>query len=142
MAGAGRRRRRRFSWRPNSAARSPSSGAGKRCAPSAGPSSAAAAARPGGHPRGAGGIQNKLSDIVAEEAERNPGAVVEVFVTDEHRIGLKSILRRVWVPRAQRPVAHGHHRFQWLYVTAFVSPATGESFWYLGTGVDKGLFDV
>lgn len=38
-------------------------------------------------------------------------------------------------------MARGHHRFEWLYVTAFVSPATGESFWYLGTGVDKGLFE-
>ena len=34
-----------------------------------------------------------------------------------------------------------HHRFEWLYVTAFVSPATGESFWYLGSGVDKELFE-
>jgi len=101
----------------------------------------ATAARPGGHARGAGGVQKKLADIVAEEAERNPGAVVEVFATDEHRIGLKPILRRIWAPRGQRPVARGHHRFEWLYVTAFVSPATGESFWYLATGVDKELFE-
>lgn len=73
--------------------------------------------------------------------KRHPGAVVEVFATDEHRIGLKPILRRVWAPRGQRPVARGHHRFEWLYVTAFVSPATGESFWYLATGVDKALFE-
>ena len=51
----------------------------------------------------------------------------------------KPIVRRVWAPRGQRPTARGHHRFEWLYVTAFVSPATGESFWYLGTGVDKEL---
>ena len=49
---------------------------------------------------------------------------------------------RVWAPRGRRPVAVGHHRFEWLHVTAFVSPATGESFRYLGTGVDKGLFEV
>jgi hypothetical protein len=67
--------------------------------------------------------------------------VIEVFATDEHRIGLKPILRRVWAPRGQRPVARGHHRFEWLYVTAFVSPTTGESFWYLATGVDKDLFE-
>jgi len=78
--------------------------------------------------------------VVAEEAERHPGAVIEAFATDEHRIGLKPILRRVWAPRGQRPIARGHHRFEWLYVTAFVSPATGESFWYLSTGVDKELF--
>jgi transposase len=67
--------------------------------------------------------------------------VIETFATDEHRIGLKPILRRVWAPRGERPVARGHHRFEWLYVTAFVSPATGESFWYLATGVDKALFE-
>ena len=79
--------------------------------------------------------------MVAEEAERHPGAVIETFATDEHRIGLKPILRRVWAPRGERPIAPCHHRFEWLYLNAFVSPATGESFWYLGTGVDKGLFE-
>jgi hypothetical protein len=101
----------------------------------------AAPARPGGDARGAGRVQKKLADIVTEEAELNPGAVIEVFATDEHRLGLKPILRRVWAPRGQRPVARVHHRFEWLYVTAFVSPETGESFWYLGTGVDKVLFE-
>ena len=67
--------------------------------------------------------------------------MIEVFATDEHRIGLKPILRRVWAPRGERPIAPGHHRFQWLYVTAFVSPATGESFWYLSTRVSKALFE-
>jgi transposase len=37
-------------------------------------------------------------------------------------------------------VAVGHHRYEWLYVIAFASPATGESFWYLSTGIDKDLF--
>ena len=67
--------------------------------------------------------------------------MIETFATDEHRIGLKPILRRVWAPRGERPVAVGHHRFEWLYVTAFVSPATGESFWYLSTGVSKRDFE-
>jgi hypothetical protein len=67
--------------------------------------------------------------------------VIETFATDEHRIGLKPMLRRVWAPRGERPIARGHHRFEWLYVTAFVSPATGESFWYVAAGVDKALFE-
>ena len=67
--------------------------------------------------------------------------MIEAFATDEHRIGLKPILRRVWAPRGERPVAVGHHRFEWLYVTAFVSPATGENFWYLSTGVSKRDFE-
>ena len=105
---------------------------------------AAAAPRPGRDARRAGDVQKNLADTVAEERARHPGAVIETDPTDEHRvdrarspgdIGLKPILRRVWAPRGERPTAVGHHRFEWLHVTAFVSPATGESFWYLSTGV-------
>ena len=59
---------------------------------------------------------------------------------DEHRIGLKPIHRRVWAPIGERPVALGHHRYEWLYVTAFVAPATGETVWYLSNGIDKPFF--
>jgi len=55
---------------------------------------------------------------------------------------LKPILRWVWAPIGVRPIAPGHHRFQWLYVTAFVSPATGESFWYISSGVSKPFFEA
>ena len=77
--------------------------------------------------------EEKLAEIVAEEAARHPGAVIETRIgpgaTGEHRIGLKPINRRRRAPRGSRPVAPCHHRFEWLYVTAFVSPATGVSFW-------------
>ena len=46
---------------------------------------------------------------------------------DEHRIGLKPIVRGVWAPVGERPIALGHHRFEWLYVTGFVEPATGRT---------------
>ena len=55
---------------------------------------------------------------------------------------MKPILRRVWAPRGQRPIAPGHHRYEWLYVTAFVSPATGETIWYVSDGVSKPLFQA
>ena len=50
-------------------------------------------------------------------------------------------MRRVWAPRGQRSIALGHHRYEWLYVTAFVATATGESHWYVGNGVSKPLFE-
>ena len=99
------------------------------------------APRQGGDARRADSVQKKLAEAVAEAQARHPGAVVETFATDEHRIGLKPILRRVWAPRGMRPIAPCHHRFEWLYVTTFVSPATGESFWYLSDGVSKALFE-
>jgi len=52
------------------------------------------------------------------------------------------VTRRVWAPVGERPIAHGHHRFDWLYVTAFASPATGETFWYLSNGVSKPFFEA
>jgi transposase len=84
----------------------------------------------------------KLSDALAEEAAKHPGKKIEVFAADEHRIGLKPVTRRVWAPIGERPIAHGHHRFDWLYVTAFASPATGETFWYLSNGVSKEFFEA
>jgi transposase len=95
-----------------------------------------------GHARRGGRVQKKLADAVAEEAAKHPGKKIEVFATDEHRIGLKPVTRRVWAPIGERPVAHGHHRFDWLYVTAFASPATGETFWCLSDGISKPFFEA
>ena len=103
---------------------------------------AAAGASGAGHGGRAGGIQKKLATILAEEAEQHPGKVVEAFATDERRIGLKPILRRVWAPKGERPRAPGHHRFEWLYVTAFVQPTSGEVFWCLANGVSKPFFEA
>jgi len=63
-----------------------------------------------------------------------------VFATDEHRLGLKPVLRRVWAPKGQRPIALGHHHYKWLYVTAFTQPVSGETVWYLSSGVSKVFF--
>src|SRR3954471_23274183 len=103
---------------------------------------AAAGASGAGHGGRAGGVQEKLATVLAEEAEQHPGKIVEVFATDEHRVGLKPILRRVWAPKGERPRAPGHHRFEWLYVIAFVQPASGEVFWYLANGVSKPFFEA
>ena len=79
--------------------------------------------------------------MLAEEEERLPDRPVTLFCTDEHRIGLKPVTRRIWAPRGQRPTALDHHRYEWLYVTAFVAPATGESHRSVGNGVSKPLFE-
>ena len=78
--------------------------------------------------------------MVTEEATKHPDTPVEVWATDEHRIGLKPILRRVWAPKGERPIALGHHRYKWLYVTAFMQPISGETFWYISNGVSKPFF--
>jgi hypothetical protein len=40
----------------------------------------------------------------------------------------------------ERRVALGHHRYEWVYVTAFVAPASGETVWFLSNGIDKPFF--
>ena len=46
----------------------------------------------------------------------------------------------MWAPKGQRPIALGHHRYKWFYVTAFVQPISGEVFWYVSNGVSKPFF--
>ena len=52
---------------------------------------------------------------------------------DEHRVGLKPVLRRVWAPR-------GHQRFEWMYLAGFVRPSTGQVIWFLVDGLDAPMF--
>ena len=85
-------------------------------------------------------LLKKLAETLAEEAAKHPDKPVEVWATDEHRLGLKPIHRRVWAPIGERPIALGHHRYEWLYVTAFVAPASGETVWFLSNGIDKPFF--
>lgn len=60
-----------------------------------------------------------------------PEAQIQVWFFDEHRVGLKPILRKVWSPVGQRPIAIVQHRYEWLYVYGFVEPLTGKTYWYL-----------
>ena len=39
-------------------------------------------------------------------------------------------------------MALGHHRYEWLYVTSFVQPGSGETFWYLSSGISKPFFQT
>ena len=76
---------------------------------------------------------------MGERRERDPGRAVEVWAFDEHRLGLKPVLRRQWAPRGQRPIAVGRHRYEWLYLYGFVHPGTGEVVWFVCSTVDAEL---
>ena len=71
-----------------------------------------------------------------------PQASVELWATDEHRIGLKPLLKRVWTLPGQRPLAPVEPRYDWRYLVAFVHPASGRTVWHLATGVSTELFTV
>ena len=53
-----------------------------------------------------------------------------MWALDEHRVGLKAILRSVWARRGQRPTAWVWPRYKWRWVYGFVRPETGATdFW-------------
>lgn len=60
---------------------------------------------------------------------------------DEHRVGLKPILRRVYTRRGVRPIAVVWHRFESMQVSAFVQPETGENLWWLHDKVNTPTFN-
>src|SRR5919204_493636 len=82
----------------------------------------------------------KLAGRVDEHRKERPGRKVEVWAFDEHRIGLRPILRRQWAPAGQRPTAVGRHRFEWLSLDGFVHPATGAGGWFVCSTVGTHLF--
>jgi len=61
---------------------------------------------------------------------------------DEHRLGLKPIQRRVWAKRGQRPIARVQHRYQWLYLYAFVHPQSGQTEWFILPRVNVAWFNA
>jgi hypothetical protein len=61
---------------------------------------------------------------------------------DEHRLGLKPVVRRVGARKGQRPVGRVYHRYQWLYVYCFVQPTTGQSCWLLLPTVTAQVFTL
>ena len=64
---------------------------------------------------------------MAAVRRQHPLAAVEVWAQDEHRVGLKPIVRRVWAPKGVRPVVRVRPRYEWVWVYGFVEPATGRT---------------
>lgn len=76
-------------------------------------------------------FKKNLGLKVKELQEKYRDKKVEVWFFDEHRVGLKPIIRKVWAPVGERPTAIVQHRYEWLYVYGFVEPLTGKTHWYL-----------
>ena len=63
--------------------------------------------------------------------QAHPQATITLWAEDEHRLGLLPVVRRVWAPKGQRPLAPVRRKYEWLYVYDFVRPSTGHSWWCL-----------
>jgi transposase len=82
----------------------------------------------------------KLPDEVERIQQAHPSSQVELWSSDEHRIGLKPILRRVWAPKGTAVTAIVAQRYQWMYVYAFVHPESGQTSWLLLPTVNVEAF--
>jgi transposase len=67
---------------------------------------------------------------------------VEVWFEDECRLGLVPVVRRIWAPRGQRPVAPHRIKRQWLYVYGFARPGTAKTVWYLLPQANTGWMSL
>jgi transposase len=74
--------------------------------------------------------------------EAYPTAKVELWCTDEQRLGLKPIVRKVWSPIGQRPPVKVHQRYRWTYLYAFAHPNSGEIHWLILPTVNAEVFSV
>jgi transposase len=74
--------------------------------------------------------------------ESYPTAKVELWCEDEHRLGLKPIIRKVWSPIGQRPRVSVHQRYKWTYLYAFARPTSGEVHWLILPTVSAQAFSV
>ncbi len=74
--------------------------------------------------------------------ESYPTAKVELWCEDEHRLGLKPIIRKVWSPIGQRPLVKVHQRYEWSYLYAFAHPKSGEVHWLILPTVNAQVFSL
>ena len=97
-------------------------------------------------PRGPTPRSGRLSKKLAvrlEELERaHPEAEIQLWAEDEARLGLKPVIRRVWAPVGERPVARFNRGYKWTYLYGFVHPESGEVYRLILPTVNTELFSM
>lgn len=73
--------------------------------------------------------------------QQYPEAEIQLWAIDEHRLELKPVLRRIWLPWWETLIAEVQWRYQWVWVYGFVHPASGETYWWLLPRVNITLFN-
>jgi len=87
-------------------------------------------------------FEEGLPEQVRQIQNEHPQASVELWCMDEHRIGLKPVLRRVWGRKGQRPIVRVQHRYEWLYIYGFLCPQSGKTHWLLLPTVNVEAFSI
>jgi len=85
--------------------------------------------------------KKKLPDLIQQIRDAHPDVTQwELWTMDEHRIGLKPIVRRIWARKGERPIITVHQRYRWRYLYGFVCPQSGETFWLILPTVSVEVF--
>jgi len=87
-------------------------------------------------------FKRELPEQVKHIQQAHPQAEVELWCMDEHRIGLKPVIRRVWALKGHRPVVRVQQRYEWLYVYGFARPESGDTHWLLLPSVNVEVFTI
>src|SRR5262249_11481689 len=87
-------------------------------------------------------LLKKLPEELDKLRKEYPEAVIELWSQDEHRIGLKPILRRVWAKKGTRLRAVVRPGYQWMYLYGFVEPQSGKTSWLLMPTVNTEAFSL
>ncbi len=74
--------------------------------------------------------------------EAYPEAEVDLWAQDEARLGLKPVMRRVWAPVGERPIARVKRGYEWTYLYGFVRPTSGQVYWLILPTVNTELFSM
>lgn len=92
--------------------------------------------------RRASRVQKKLELAVESLKAEHPAEQVESWCEDEARFGLKPILRRIWSPKGERPIAEVDARYEWLWLYAAAHPQTGRTFWLVLPRLDAACVEL
>lgn len=87
-------------------------------------------------------LLKKLKDKVKQVQEEYSGDIIELWTLDEHRIGLKPIIKRVWGKKGIKEKATVNHRYEWVYIYAYVQPETGKTIWQILSTVNVESFNA
>ena len=73
--------------------------------------------------RGTSGFRRRFADLVTAALPAEAlGRPVEIWFTDEARVGQQGTLTRVWAKRGSRPRALRDRRFEWAYLFGAICP--------------------
>ena len=86
-------------------------------------------------------MEKKLSQQLDKLQSKYPQADIEVWCSDEQRLGLQPKGRRVWTQLGEQPVADVKTQYQWLWLYGFLHPESGETYFWILPQVNTELFN-